>query len=193
MLGGLSPNEVWSGKRCDHSELRRAHVFGCPVYVLDPKLADGNKIPKWDHRARMGMFLGFSHEHSSLVPLVLNLRTCHVSPQYHVIFDYTFKTVPSLNPSASVIDDKFATLFDLPSHDFYLDRISEDDDVSFPTLDALWNDVPTASEGANNVSEGVNDALEGAHESLILTTHLTLPTNLVPHSIALQPILSWPP
>jgi hypothetical protein len=46
MLGGLSPNEVWSGKRCDHSELRRAHVFGCPVYVLDPKLADGDKIPK---------------------------------------------------------------------------------------------------------------------------------------------------
>jgi hypothetical protein len=61
MLGGLSPNEVWSGKRCDHSELRRAYVFGCPVYVLDPKLADGDKIPKWDHRARMGMFLGFSH------------------------------------------------------------------------------------------------------------------------------------
>jgi hypothetical protein len=46
MLGGLSPNEVWSGNRSNHDELRRAHVFGCPVYVLDPRLADGDKVPK---------------------------------------------------------------------------------------------------------------------------------------------------
>jgi hypothetical protein len=112
----------------------------------------------------MGMFLGFSHEHLLLAPLVLNLRTGHVSSQYHVIFDDAFETVPSLNPSTSVIDDKFATLFDSPSRDFYLDQIFEDDDVSLPTLDASWNDVPTASEGANDFSEGVNDAPEGAHE-----------------------------
>jgi hypothetical protein len=92
-----------------------------------------------------------------------------------VIFDDTFETVPSLNPSTSVIDDKFATLFDSPSRDFYLDQISENDDVSFPTLDASWNDVPTASEGANDVSEGVNDAPEGAHESFNFNnpSHLT--------------------
>jgi hypothetical protein len=28
MLGGLSPDEVWSSTRSDHSELPRAHVFG---------------------------------------------------------------------------------------------------------------------------------------------------------------------
>jgi transposase InsO family protein len=162
MLGGLSPNELWSGNRSSHDELRRAHVFGCPVYVLDPKLADGDKIPKWNHRARMGMFLGFSHEHSSLVPLVLNLRTGHVSPQYHVIFDDNFETVPSLNPSTTDIDDKFAVLFD-SAKDFYLDQISEDDDVPFPSLGSEWNDVRTASEGApNGVSEGAsNGAPEG--------------------------------
>jgi hypothetical protein len=31
MLGGLSPNEIWSGIRADHHELHCAHVFGCPV------------------------------------------------------------------------------------------------------------------------------------------------------------------
>lgn len=57
----------------------------------------------------MGMFLGFSHKHSSLVQLVLNLHTGHVSPQYHVIFDDNFETVPSLNLNCSDIDDKFAS------------------------------------------------------------------------------------
>lgn len=48
---GLSPNEVWSQSRDYSHDLRRAHVFGCPVYVLDPKLQDGGKIPKWSPRA----------------------------------------------------------------------------------------------------------------------------------------------
>ena len=161
MLGGLSPDELWSGNRSSHDELQRAHVFGCPVYMLDPRLVDGDKIPKWNHRARMGMFLGFSHEHSSLVPLVLNLRTGHVSPQYHVIFDDNFETVPSLNPSTADIDDKFAALFD-SAKDFYLDQISEDDDVPLPVFDSDWNDVNAVPEGVpNEVPEGDNVASEG--------------------------------
>jgi hypothetical protein len=41
--------------------------MGCPVYVLDPKLQDGQKIPKWDPRSRRGMFVGVSNAHSSIV------------------------------------------------------------------------------------------------------------------------------
>eukprot|EP00804_Cyclotella_cryptica_P019457 CCRYP_006639-RB/>CCRYP_006639-RB protein AED:0.37 eAED:0.37 QI:0/0/0/1/0/0/2/0/99 len=55
----------------------------------------GKKIPKGDSRARQGIFVGFSPNHSSLVPLVLNPRTQHISPQFHVIFDDVFSTVPS--------------------------------------------------------------------------------------------------
>lgn len=110
------------------------------------------------------MFLGFSPEHSSLVPLVLNLRTGHVSPQYHVIFDDNFETVPSLNPLTSDIDDKFAALFD-SAKDFYLDQISDDDDVPLPSLDSAWDDATTVSEGApegvDAVPEGVSAESEG--------------------------------
>ncbi len=60
---GLSPNELWSQSRNTSHDLRRTHPFGCPVYVLDPALQDGNKIPKWDTRARRGMFVGFSPNH----------------------------------------------------------------------------------------------------------------------------------
>ncbi|KAL7474968.1 hypothetical protein ACHAW6_000907, partial [Cyclotella cf. meneghiniana] len=48
---GLSPEELFSGVKSPRSGLPRAHVFGCPVYVLDPRLQDGQKIPKWDSRA----------------------------------------------------------------------------------------------------------------------------------------------
>jgi hypothetical protein len=79
-IGGLTPDEFWTSVRTDHADLRRAHVWGCPVYVLDPQLQSGSHIPKWSSRSRMGMFVGYSHQHSSLVPLVLNLRTGFISP-----------------------------------------------------------------------------------------------------------------
>ena len=77
-----------------HRSLLRSHVWGCPVYVLDPKLQDGKKQPKWDPRARRGMFLGVSKDHSTdNVGLILNLRTEHISPQFHVVYDDKFTTI----------------------------------------------------------------------------------------------------
>ena len=48
----LSPIELFTGATFpNHHHLQRLHVFGCPVYVLDPCLQDGKMIPKWDrHR-----------------------------------------------------------------------------------------------------------------------------------------------
>jgi hypothetical protein len=94
---GISPNEIWFSARGNLDiELPRTRVFGCPVYVLDPALQDGKKIPKWDPCACLGLFLGFSDLHSSQVPMVLNVTTGKVSPQFHVIFDNKFSTVHSL-------------------------------------------------------------------------------------------------
>ena len=42
------------------------------------------------------MFVGFSPVHSSGAPFILNLRTGHISPQYHVVFDDDFSTVSSI-------------------------------------------------------------------------------------------------
>jgi hypothetical protein len=68
-------------------------MWGCPVYVLDPKLQDGKKIPKWNCQAQQGQFLGFSDKHSSLVATVCHLTTGFDSPQFHVVFDDHFCTV----------------------------------------------------------------------------------------------------
>ena len=53
-------------------------------------------IPKWDPRARMGIYVGRSPSHASNVGLILNPRTGHVSPQFHVVYDDNFTTVPYL-------------------------------------------------------------------------------------------------
>jgi len=78
-----------------YQHLQRLHVWGCPVYVLDPKLQDGKKLPKWQPRSRRGQFLGYSPQHSTTIGRILNPRTGYVSPQYHVVYDDQFTTVPN--------------------------------------------------------------------------------------------------
>ena len=50
MQSGLSAIEIWSRSRFEpvSETLRNCHVWGCPAYVLEPKLQKpGVKIPKW--------------------------------------------------------------------------------------------------------------------------------------------------
>ena len=117
---GIAPADLYTGVQVERHKLKNIHTWGCPVYVLDPKLQQGKKLPRWEPRSRRGIFVGFSPNHSSDVPLVLNLKTGHISPQYHVVFDDTFSTVPSL------ADDEVPPTFwnELSlENDLYTDRI----------------------------------------------------------------------
>lgn len=67
-----SPQDVFTRIK-DDAGLARFHTWGCPVYVLDPRLASGKKIPRWKPRSQKGLYLGFSRVHSTNVRLVLNL------------------------------------------------------------------------------------------------------------------------
>ena len=94
---GVSPMELFA-QVAIAPRVKHAHTFGSPVYVLDSALQTaGKRIPKWNRRARVGIYLGTSPRHSRRVALILSLRTGHVSPQFHVIFDDMFET---LRPSA---------------------------------------------------------------------------------------------
>jgi hypothetical protein len=44
----------------------------------------------------MGLYIGRSPSHTANVSLILNPQTRHVSPQFHVIYDDDFMTVPFL-------------------------------------------------------------------------------------------------
>ena len=91
-----SPLEILTFKREDHHDLLRTKVWGCPSFVLDPVLQDGKKLPKFSRRARVGQFMGFSDETSSLVGQIRNLQSGSITNQYHVVYDEKFQSVIGL-------------------------------------------------------------------------------------------------
>jgi hypothetical protein len=92
---GLAPVEIFCGATVDKTILRNTHVFGCPAYVLDPKIQDGKKLPRWQPKSCRGQFLGFSKRHACTIGLIWSLKTGSISPQFHAVFDDQFTTIPS--------------------------------------------------------------------------------------------------
>ncbi len=74
---------------------------------------------KWNLKAQLGLLLRFSERHSSQVPLVLNVETGKISPQYHVIFDNKFETVHLL-PDIATLDKQWRTVLRL-GYECFLD------------------------------------------------------------------------
>ena len=139
---GLTPLELLTKTKADHRDLLRSHVWGCPVFVLDPKLQDGKKIPKWNRRSRLGQFLGFSDEHSSLVANVRNLSTGFVSPQFHVVFDDLFQTVFSSGDNDVLVDRICNKLFEYNRDIYAEDEFDSVGNLVYrpPPLDDVWLD-----------------------------------------------------
>ena len=98
MQYGLSVIEIFSSSRFEpvSETLINFHVWGCPTYVLEPKLHNPVvKTPKWNPRSLRGFNMGFSYMHSTQARLVVNLLNGSISPQYHVVFDDMLSTVAS--------------------------------------------------------------------------------------------------
>ena len=89
---GLSPLKMFSGVQIT-PKLTHFHAFWCPTYVLDNSLQSRQGAPKWKERSRLGVYLGPSPNHARSIALVLNPRTGHVSPQFHIKIDDFFETV----------------------------------------------------------------------------------------------------
>ena len=132
--GMMSPMEMIMKSKVGRQALEDMHVWGCPCYVLDPTLQDGHKLPKWKPRSRRGIFLGFSKRHSSRVPLVLNTKTGHISPQFHVVFDDWFTSVIGASPDRPFDQNEWTQLFADSRYHYAFD---EDDPI---TLADEWVD-----------------------------------------------------
>ena len=138
---GVAPIEHMSNVHMNCKHISRCKVFGCPVYVLQAKLQDGKKIPKWKPRARMGQFLGFSPDHSTLVGLVRNLRMEHVLPQWHLVFDERFETVTTSESDQEEAAAIWTNLFNAPeSRDWYFDKNDTEPTTVPPQLESEWQD-----------------------------------------------------
>jgi hypothetical protein len=62
---GVSPSDIFTGSTVPHNRLLDIHVWGCPVYFLDPKVQEGKKLPRWQPRYRRGINMGLSLQHAS--------------------------------------------------------------------------------------------------------------------------------
>ena len=91
-------------------KLRLFHSFGCPAFGLDNALQSGQGLPKWSARSRLGVYLGTSPNHTRSVALILNPRTGHVSPQFHVKFDDCFETIKAKSTSSDQHDPEWKYL-----------------------------------------------------------------------------------
>ena len=93
-----TPKMKFSNTISSSTRLSDFHKFGCPVYILDAKLKNvgGGGPPKWDPRACIGIYLVHSPSHAGSVALVMNPKTGLVSPEFHLVFDDNFETVPDL-------------------------------------------------------------------------------------------------
>jgi len=95
-------------------QLHDLHPWGCPIYVLDKQLQDGNHTSsKWDPHAWLGIYVGHLSIHSGNVVLVYNPATGHTTPQFHVVFNDHFQTVSPHFSSlpAAMVNDLFDTLW----------------------------------------------------------------------------------
>ena len=157
--GAPTPLEVFCGTKMGCRHLRRLKVFGCPAYVLDPRLQDGKKIPKWEPRSRKGQFLGFSKEHASNVGLLRNVRTGYISPQFHVVYDETFDTVAS--DGSIDLSEKWIDLF-INSREVYLDGYDPSYDGELPPLHDDWKSESEKSGNSQNQETPIEDLFQEA-------------------------------
>ena len=159
---GITAIEMLTSVKADHRDLLRSHVWGCPVYVLDPKLQSGQKIPKWNKRSRLGQFLGFSEEHSSLIANVRHLRTGHVSPQYHCVYDDLFQTVFGAEESDEVTDTILELLWDRGKESYGEEEYDEDGLLVYqpPPLNEVWLDEEDRRERKTRLRHQRNRTFE---------------------------------
>ena len=107
---------------------------------MDPKLQDGTpkKLPEWQARARHGQYLGISPEHSSNIGSILNLCYGFISPQYHVIYDDLFSTVPYAESGGTLEPEMDGNFWRKLIATSYESLLPDDDDEPLPDIHPDW-------------------------------------------------------
>jgi hypothetical protein len=167
---GICPADIFTGNMIPPHRLKDLHVWGCPVYILDPTLQKGSKLPRWQPRSRRGIYMGTSPIHSSDVPLVLNIHTGSITAKFHVVFDDKFTTVHSVERETDPPD-----FWDDLCLENTLIIPSEGSDAQQPPL--LAHEWLTESERASKIQEiGRRDRIR----NLLAPKHMQTPLSIAP-------------
>jgi hypothetical protein len=127
--------------------------------------------------AHLGLFLGFSDLHSSLVPLVLNVDMGHISLQFYVIFDNKFETVTSF-AIGEPLDKQWADIFWLGRECFLDVDYGANDQPILPSLLDIIKSYSKAKADQPNFEPGLLIDFDG-----IMVNNASVPP---PHHELLQ-------
>ena len=175
---GLSPHDIFTRTRWPHAKFQDYHVWGCPTYVLEKALQDGKKLPRWKPRSNRHMFVGLSPHHASTVPLILNLDTGAVTPQFHIVYDDWFATVPSDPSSLPPFDsDEWQKLFGDSVYQYSFD------DEETPSNEATPN--PQTTTEANRHAD-ISNAIDQRQPATPLPVPPPATTTMPPPDPVLQ-------
>ncbi|GFH58478.1 hypothetical protein CTEN210_14954 [Chaetoceros tenuissimus] len=154
---GQSPQDIFTRRSFQLERFNSVHVWGSPTYVLEKRLQDGMKIPWWKPRSTRGMYLGNARKYASDIPLILNVTTGSITPQFHVVFDDQFATVGSSPDQLPDFNsDEWNKLFGDSSLQYVLD---EDDYDTLTDLEQLLSDADDQAAHAQHTSR-ILDRLE---------------------------------
>ena len=120
------------------------HTWGFPVYVLD-SILQCNKygLPKWEPWSCTRIYIVHSPFHVGSVALVLSPASVHVSPQFHVVFDDDFSTVPFIREVK--IPPKWIDLVQCRSQSGAPENIDLRDTLSTPDLEEYTRKLQVTS------------------------------------------------
>ena len=121
--------------------------------------------PKWEPQSRMGIYVGRSPSHASNVGLILNPSTGNVSPQFHVVCDNEFMTVPYLQ--TTTVPPHWAALVKASSH---LEVLTEQQVGTWQSLPELIVDPGDFTSDTHESSAlTINQDCEGEKQSEAVT------------------------
>ena len=93
---GRTPKSSLHGFNVEDIPVKSFHTLFIPIYVLDdrPQNYGGAGPHKWEPNSHIGVYIGHSPFHARSVAPIWNPTTGPFSPQYHLVFDNEFSTVP---------------------------------------------------------------------------------------------------
>ena len=161
-LNWCTPDEIFGGMtnpedRKQYSLLKELKTFGCPVFVLDRKSTRTKRLNKWNERSRKSIYLGNSRSHASTVALVLDIKTKHISPQYHMIFDEGFTNIYE---TKNIMPKEWQSLFEnetwKSAHDEDVTNKLNDKNEESYTFTQDWNSQIPHTDNNNENEKGQN-------------------------------------
>jgi hypothetical protein len=99
----------------------------------------------------MGIYFGRSPSHASNVGLILNPRTGHVSPQFYVVYNDDFTTVPYLR--TTTVPPHWAKLVEASSHLEVHTKRQVGTWQSLPELDVDLGDFTSETSETSNPTQ----------------------------------------